>query len=430
MDANELSTTVLGLVLEGKLSPHEVPEGALIGQWEQAMKLIKANPEALVSKAEADKLLTQCFIPNDIQMAHTQAGKYNGLGERGVFEWVGAASQATRLYNLAQELDRAAKKAKQNDPLDLIPLYQKIGDLITNKMVGAQDASTIDYSHYCNYMKSGIKWMDEIVGGWPTDGLCVVVAPQKTGKSFWQFYTTCMWLLEHKDKTAAIYTLEMSARHYLSRSLEMYPQFLDLVKSGRLFISGSVRNVDELIAEVTTKKFGWVGIDDMSKLAKETSPERYEKVYSQLNEIARFQEIPVQVLAQPNREAKKANKFIDVYDAAWSGAAENAAAVFITLNKIDPLSKFEDDRFVSPTKDNLMNTPRLYVNYWLFRDRRPDHAQKGDVGAVRLEPGKNGRYSQIWVGEPYKNMFWPPNSRSTMSTRPVEKHVTLDEVGD
>jgi hypothetical protein len=411
MDANELSATVLGLVLEGKLSPLQVPKGALIGQWGQAIEKIREHPEALGDKSAADSIIAQCLLEEDIRTAHTVASRHNGLGEQGVFEWVGSANSATKLYALGKTLDRFSKKAIQNDPIDLTLLYREVGDMLLGSVSGAQAANTIDYLNYPMYQTSGVPWMDKIIGGWPSEGLGVILAPQKTGKSYFQFYTTCMWLLAHPDKTAVIYTLEMSSKKYLARSLSMYPQFLPLIEAEtpRLFISGRVHNVEELIAEVTTKKYDWVGIDDMSKLVKVQETSIYEKVYAQLNDVCRMNEIFIQVLAQPNREAKKANKFIDTYDAAWSGAAENNCSVLISLNRISPLdTEFSDTRFVPPSKENRHNTPRLYVCYWLFRDVRPEHAQQGDVGAVRLEPNKHtGLYDQIWVGEPLENKFFP-----------------------
>lgn len=411
MDANELSATVIGLVLEGKLNALQVPKGSLVAPWNEVIERIKSDPEALSDKKKADSIAAATLIDDDFRMAHQVACRHNGLGEEGVFGWVQAAKDATSLWNLSSVLERNAKKAKQNDKIDLTKLYQDVGDMLAGRMDGAQPANLIDYKNYPMYQKSGVKWIDEIVGGWPSEGLGVILAPQKTGKSYFQFYTTCMWLLEHPDKTAVIYTLEMSSKKYLARSLEMYPQFTPLVECAnpRLFISGRVRNVEELIAEVTTKKYDWVGVDDMSKLVKVQETSIYEKVYAQLNDVCRMNEIFIQVLAQPNREAKKANKFIDTYDAAWSGAAENNCSVLISLNRISPLdTEFSDTRFVPPSKDNKHNTPRLYVCYWLFRDVRPAHAQQGDTGAIRLEPNKHtGLYDQIWIGEPLENKFWP-----------------------
>jgi hypothetical protein len=308
------------------------------------------------------------------------------------------------------------RACEQNDPVDWTALHTKTNQMIAGRRDGPQPANTIDYKSYISYMKSGIKWLDDIVGGWPTDGPIVVTAPQGTGKSYFQFYSVCSWLIEHTEKTACIYTLEMPANHYLSRSLAMYPQFTPLVESGRLFISSSARSAEEIAAQTAIGKYGFIGIDDMARVAKVASAERYEAAYITLADISRLEGIPVQILAQPNREAKKSGKFIDIYDSAWSGAAENAAAMFMTLNKVfyaDPT--WVDDRFVPVESENPTKTERLYACFWKFRDNRPAELQQG-IGAIRIEPDKHtGYYKQIWVGSALGNKLWPVSYKRPQS---------------
>lgn len=426
-DARELALSIIGRLADGRANPQEYPFESFPAPFNQAVKLIKAHPELVGKKDEIDILLGQALTYDEIVDAHYQAGRLNGLGEDGVFNWAGNMREATDKLTMIPELKRMLRSCEQNDPIDWSSLYAKVGSMIAGKTSGAQPANDIDYSKYESYMKSGIGWMDNIIGGWPTDGVIVIVAPRGTGKSFFQFYTTCMWLLEHPDKTAVIYTLEMSSRHYLSRSLSMYPEFLPLVQSGRLYISGTVRNAEEVIAEVSTRKYGFVGIDDMSKLAKVTTPEKFEMAYSQLNEICRFNEIPVQILAQPNRDASKSKKFIDLTDAAWSSAAENSAAMYLTLNRLsyaDP--EWQDTRFVPVEKDNPHKTDRFYICFWKFRDNRPMDMQQG-LGAIRIEPDSiTGRYKQIWKGEALGNKLWPvaytkPRAMNTVQSQPSDK---------
>ena len=408
MDARELALSIIGRLADGRANVQEFPFESFPAPYNQAIKLIKAHPEAIGNKEAVDVLLSQALTYDEIVEAHLQATRLNGLGEDGVFNWAGSMREATDKLSMIPELKRMLRACEQNDPVDWSNLYAKTGTMIAGKTSGAQPANEIDYSKYVSYMKSGIGWLDSIIGGWATDGVIVIVAPRGTGKSFFQFYTTCMWLLEHQDKTAVIYTLEMSSRHYLSRSLEMYPEFLPLVQSGRLYISGTVRNAEEIIAEVSTRKYGWVGIDDMSKLAKVTTPEKFEMAYSQLNEICRFNEIPVQILAQPNRDASKSNKFIDLTDAAWSSAAENSAAMYLTLNRLSYANpEWVDTRFVPVEVNNERKTDRFYICFWKFRDNRPVEMQQG-LGAIRLEPDpKTGYYKQIWVGEALGNKLYP-----------------------
>jgi len=406
--ANELALTNLGFILEGRRSPAEYEETDFPAPYSKALALLKSHPESLLDKNKADQLLTTCMMPDEIQEAHYQSSKYNGLGEAGVFDFRGSLRQATEKLRVRDEALRLAKDCEANKDVDYLKFHARLGALITQGTTGPVAANKIDYKSYQPYMKSGIQWWDSIIGGVPTDGPIIVLAPQGTGKSHFQFYTICMWLSEHSEKEAVIYTLEMPAKHYLARELEMYPEFLPIIESGRLHISAMVRGVDEISAEVSTGKYGFVGIDAMTQLAKGGEASTYEKIYQSIVEICRFQGIPVQVLAQPNREAKKSNKFIGIYDAAWSGAAENAAAMFITLNRLsyaDP--EWSDTRFVPVETDNPQKTDRFYICFWKFRDNRPADKQQG-LGAIRIEPDKNtGRYKQIWVGDALDNKLWP-----------------------
>lgn len=426
----ELALTNLGFIIEGRRSHAEYEEADFPSPYDKAITLLKAHPESLIDKSEADALLSTVLMPDEIQEAHYQSSKYNGLGEPGVFDFRKALRSSTEKLRLAKEAHVLAKKCENNEDVDYMKFYSRIGSLISSGTTGPRPANQIDYKSYKPYMKSGIDWMDNIIGGWPTDGPVVVLAPQGTGKSHFQFYTTCMWLLTHPDKHAVIYTLEMSDKHYLARELSMYPEFIPLVEceNPRLHISATVRGVDEIAAEVSTGKYGWVGIDAMTQLAKGGDASTYEKIYQVLVEICRFQEIPVQILAQPNREAKKSNKFIGIYDAAWSSAAENAAAMFLSLNRLsyaDP--EWNDTRFVPIETENPQHTDRFYICFWKFRDNRPAELQQG-LGAIRLEPDPTtGYYKQIWKGEALKNKLWPISYQKPVSIGSQQASTTKQE---
>ena len=416
MDARELSLSIIGRIADGRASPGQFVADDFAAPYNQAMKVIKSHPEAVGKKDVIDVLLSQVLTWDDITEAHNQAGRLNGLGEDGVFDWRGALVESTSKLTMMPELKRMLRACEQNDPIDWTSLHSKVNQMIAGRKDGPIAANLIDFESHVSYMPSGIGWLDSVIGGWPTDGAIVVVAPQGTGKSFFQFFSICSWLQINPEKTACIYTLEMPAKHYLARSLEMYPQFLDIVRSGRLFVSSSARSAEEIAAQTAIGKYGFIGVDDVVRVAKIASAERFEATYITLADISRLEGIPVQILAQPNREAKKSGKFIDIFDAAWSGAAENAAAMFMTLNKVfyaDPT--WVDERFVPVESENPHKTERLYACFWKFRDTRPAQYQQG-IGAIRIEPDKHtGYYKQIWVGSALGNKLWPVSYKRPQS---------------
>ena len=113
------------------------------------------------------------------------------------------------------------------------------------------------------------------------------------------------------------------------------------------------------------------------------------------------------VPAQPNRTAKLSSRFLNVYDAAWSGAAENSAALFLALQAVDPsTTEWEDNRFPVHSKDGGL---RYFIIAWKSRDGWP--LQSGH-GAIRIEADANGQYKKLWVGDVYQNKLHKPNSQT------------------
>lgn len=411
MNLQELSLLNIGFIVNGNYNPAVYDSNKFPPPYNKAIKLLQENPNTLKDKTETDKLLTSVLMLQEIETAHEVAARQNGLGEFGAFDWVGAQSQAYEKWQVGTMLERVSKDLRANNPVDVLPVFGTLQTMVVgNGKSGLIPANEIDETHYIPYMKCGYKPIDDIIGGIPSDGPIITLGWQGVGKSYWLFMMVCSWLTANPDKTAAIYTLEMPAEHYKWRSLKMYRQFEDVVNSGRLRISGSVKDVNELTAEVSASQVGLVGIDDMDGLVADESPSAYQAVYRKIKEICRFLGIPVIVLAQPNREAKKAKRFLGIYDAAWSGAAENSAAMFLTLNFVDPLDgDWQDKRFPINEGNSVTHpTPRLFMCFWKFRESREEGFSQG-VGAIRIEPDPTtGYYKQIWVGDAYKNKLFSP----------------------
>lgn len=417
-DVRELALINLGLIMDGRASLSLYTEQDFPAPYSRVISTIKKHPESVGNKEVVDSLIASLMMPDEIVEAHTQAARYNGLGEEGVFAWRKALIEANVKLTVGDELDRFAKECRANKDVDYLKVYSRLGSLITSGTTGPKPANQIDYKSYRPYMKSGINYIDDIIGGWPTDGPIVVLAAQGMGKSHFGFFAACNWLLKHTDKQAAVYTLEMSDKHFLSREIEMYPEFKPIVEceNSRLHISSTCRGVDEISAEVSTGKYGFVVIDAIKQLAKGGDTSVYDKTYQTIVEICRFQEIPVMVMHHSNREGKKSGKFISTYDAYMSGAAEDAAAMLLSLNIVsyaDP--DWVDTRFVPVEVDNPQKTDRFYMCFWKFRDNRPVETQQG-LGAIRIEPDKHtGYYKQIWVGNALGNKLWPVSYKRPQS---------------
>lgn len=398
MELHELSEVVFGLVMENRIPVTAVLPDYFDAPYDQGIKILSKKG---ATREDVAKVLNSQIISD----AHDAVHKWNGVGDKENFDWIKALQEASQNYMIGKTLEKAGKKLKENEPVDIIHIYGELQSRITGQSSGLTLASEIDYTVYKPFSKSGNPLLDKILGGFPADGPIIVYGPTGVGKSHWAASTIDYLLHEHKDKTAAIYTLEMSAEHYLWRETNMFPSLKGVLD--RLHVSGSVRNIEELVAEVSAKRVDYVVLDDMDNIVKNSDASEYEGVYRRVKEVCRFIKIPFFVLCQPNREAKNAlargERFLSPYDVAWSGAAENSAALLIGLQKANSVDMSAE---TFPTVDEDM----YYEIFWKSRDGWPgDYNENGQVGpgAIVRKYGKQAWRGDVYAGKP---RLWQPNS--------------------
>ena len=87
-----------------------------------------------------------------------------------------------------------------------------------------------------------------------------------------------------------------------------------------------------------------------------------------------------------------------MYDVAWSGAAENSAALQIALQKANTLD-MEDTQFAT------FDENKFYMIFWKSRDGWP--VQQGP-GSIILNENKD----VMWGGSPVRDLWklWTPGS--------------------
>lgn len=354
-------------------------------------------------KEDVAKVLHGKFISD----AHNAVKKYNGIGEYQNFDWITSLKDAKRKYEFSRKWSKAFSKLEENEDVDLLPFYGELSNMVANEASGLTIAKDIDYTTYKPFSLSGNPVLDKILMGIPTDGPIIVYGTTGVGKSHWAASAMDYLLHQFKDRTGAIYTLEMGAEHYLNREIKMYPSLADVLD--RLYVSGSVKNIEELVAEVAIKNVDYVVLDDMDNIVRSSDASEYERVYRRVKEICRFLKIPVFVLCQPNREAKRAiergERFIGRYDVAWSGAAENSAALQIGLQRIECGIDMDSQTFPTSEDEEL-----FYEIFWKSRDGWPSdydpNGQQGPGAIIRT------RSKQAWRGKPYAGRYklWQPSS--------------------
>lgn len=399
----DLSLVNFGLILANRRSVTSYKPEWFASPYDRGVEILQKKGACVEDVAKV-------INPDYINDAHEAVSHWNGIGEE--IDWTKCLSTAYRNEETGKKLRKMGKRLEENEPVDMLQIYGEIGSLVSAESFGLTRASDIDYSNYKPFMKSGDPVQDKILSGMPSDGPIIVYGLTGVGKSHYLASKIDYFLHEHKKKNAAIYTLEMSAEHYLSRETKMYPSLLDVMD--RLHVSGSVRSIEELVAEITAKQIDIVGLDDMDNMVTSSDPSEYERVFRRVKEVCRFMKIPFYVLAQPNRAAKLAvlgnskekGRFLSPYDVAWSGAAENSAALLTALQKANGLDMGGE---TFPTTDDDM----YYEIYWKSRDGWPaDYNPKGQrgPGAIVRLPSK-----QMWRGEVFSGrlQLWQPGHSSS-----------------
>lgn len=397
MKWDELSEVNFGLVLENRIPATMYQLDWFCEPYRQGMEVLMKTG---ATKEDVAKVLSSAYISD----AHDAVHRWNGIGDKENFDWSKALRQSALNSKRGAMLKKIGKKLEENEDVDILPIYSELGSAINNENFGLRPASEIDYKAYKPFKPCGYAPIDNTLGGIPADGPIIIYGLTGVGKS--KLATAIINGLLHKypEETAAVYTLEMNDQHWLWRSTNLFPSLKEVLP--RLHISGQVRDVEEMVAEVTAKQVNYVVLDDMDNMVKSSDASEYERIYRRVKEVCRFMGIPVFVLGQPNRSAKIAvgdgERFLGRYDVAWSGAAENSAALQIAIQTANGLD-MKSEEF--PTSDEKMD----YLIFWKSRDGWPgdyDDTKAVGPGAVIMEHSSN------WQGKPYggKWKLWPVNS--------------------
>lgn len=385
MEWRELSEVTFGLVLEGRIPASAVRPEYFDAPYDKGIEILSKKG---ASREDVAKVLNSSYISD----AHDAVHKWNGISEKENFDWLKALIESQRHFDMSKKLDKVSKRLKVNEEVDLLGIYGDLQSILSNDHSGLTPLSEIDYKNFVPMMESGWDVLDDIVGGIPKHGLIVVLGETKVGKSFFLGQMVNKFLHKHKKKTAAIFTLEMPGEEYAQRTVSMYPEFAEL--GDRVFISGDAKGIDDIILEVGMKNVDFVGIDFVDWLIKgEASEASYSYVYRRCVEMGRLLKIPVCLLAQPNREGVKYQKFLTKFDARYTGMAENSAWMFIALQIANELD-MDDEKYP------LFPENHEYIQFLALRGKWPK--QEGP-GAVILE-----RSNRKWNGKVKNGRLWTP----------------------
>lgn len=408
MNRRDLSEINFGLLLEQRNMPSLYKPEWFAEPFDRGVEILMKQG---ATREDVAKVLSLTYL-ND---AHDAVKKMNGLGETENFDWVTSLRVAYENAQRGAKLKKIAKRLEDNEEVDILPLYSELGSAIANDSFGLRPANEIKYTEYKPFMPCGYEPIDKTLGGIPSDGPIIVYGLTGVGKSKFATALVNGILHQYPEKKAAVFTLEMNAEHWLWRTVKLFPSMKEVLP--RLHVSGQARDIEDVVAQITLGGYDFAVLDDMDNMVKSSDASEYERIYRRVKEVCRFVGIPFVVLGQPNRQAKfsvsEGERFLSKYDVAWSGAAENSAALQIALQTANGLDMHSEE---FPTADDNQD----YLIFWKSRDGWPgDYDPKLAVGpgAVVMSHSAN------WMGKPYGGRWklWPVNSGGRKATHKKKK---------
>lgn len=411
MNRQQLSEICFGLILTDRHPVTLYKPSWFSTPYDSGVELLMQKG---ATREDVSKVISSAYI----QDASTAVHKFNGIGEYKNFDWAKALRVSYNNEERGRKLQKMGKKLQENEEVDLLPLYAEIGSSISEETSGLSLLGEIDYNTYKPFQLTGYEPLDKVLGGIPTDGPIVIFGSSGVGKSKFVSMLIAKLLKTYPDKYGAIYTLEMNEKHWAWRSAELFPEILDV--KDRLYVSGSVKDIEELVAEISVKKVDYVVLDDIDNCVKSNDAGEYERVFRRIKEVCRFMAIPFFVIAQINRAAEteiaygskeKGTRFLRKTDLAWTSAAEKSAALLLGLQVVTCGLDMEAEDY--PTVEDE-GTDYLIAfksrDGWLG-DRDPRY-QVGP-GAIVLNHTSN------WSGKPYagKWKLWTRSNKVNKMNR-------------
>ena len=208
MDWREVSEINFGRIIKGDISPTRYNPSMFFPPYDKGFHLFQEGKD----KGE---------IVREIGLDSFQAALYaqqelNGAG--GEVDWAELLEKSALRFQAAEELDRVVKKLREN----VEPDWSKVQSISTNAQNGLTGKfftldEVWDREPKPNWQKSGIRWLDRFVGGWPKYGVTVVGGRPKGGKTSLCMGAVVAYVRAHTEENAIVYTIEMMIDEFKER---------------------------------------------------------------------------------------------------------------------------------------------------------------------------------------------------------------------
>jgi hypothetical protein len=369
MTHEEASEIVLGLMYRKAATPKAARPEMFVFPYDHAVKMLQGGVTNL------DRIRAECGnVSVDAPLAATEHVKMSGVNWLSILE---------RKYNNAQlvaALREEAEKVEGGRDADAKRIHAALMQTDSDHRAGIRLDTVPDDDD--PYIPTGLPWLDEHLGGLPGQGLIVITAPPKAGKTSLgiQF---CGAFAEDK-RESALYSLEMTEREIARRARELcvpkkYQRHITIVRD--------LYSADEIAYHISREQ--WVRasrgdaplelavVDFMDMMIEEETTEASTaQVYKDLSKVAKVEGLPIILFAQPNRSY--VGGIVRPNHTRYSGMAEAMGKVL--MSEYNP-----NTDFTGQIRDNELppHAGRAYICLWACREGFRIH-RRDNPGAVQV----------------------------------------------
>lgn len=287
----EISEIVTGMAIAHRIPVQSIRPDVLFPPYDGIIEALKSG-----------KSLQDIIISGDvdhIQTAIAAEENINGTGDK--VDWVNQLEQSFALYQDADELQRLSKKMKSGD-LEAGLKAREIVHKFSQRSVGTNFRSVYDVDpKETPYIETGWGIFDQHTGGLPAVGITIVGGSPGSGKTEFAKTIARSFVKKYKDKTVAIFSLEMmceelSGRFKLKGTND--EDYKRIIMDDTPFMK-----TDMVVSRAATvENLGLVLIDfaDLLVMGKRDEAE-YSSMYMYLMQAAKQLLCPIVILAQFSR---------------------------------------------------------------------------------------------------------------------------------
>lgn len=373
MDWQSASEVVAGLVLTGRLALNSVRDELFCSPYDEIIKEMKANHQDM-------EYLIETIGLSPINACLDAAHSLNGLSKS---NWISILENSRALYSAGDRMEKLSRSLRKGENINWAEIIA---------IARAADTSKTDFTPLSEveegevpFMKTGMKPIDKHLGGVPEVGLVLVAGNPGVGKTdFMAKLSSCM-AMEHKDKSIAIFSLEMILSEVAGRFRKQH--ILMKEDERRIMLDERNGDIDDLINRAAhLPNLGMICIDFADYMIRgETTESAMAHIYRSAAISAKELHIPVVLLAQLNRNYT--GGMPRPYHIRYTAMAEILASMLLMLWRP------AEDFYVEGEKPEEILQPMPNVGYvlaWKIRGGFREHLDESP-GAIAIPfLGKHG----------------------------------------